>query len=201
MVRAIDCDGVLADFNTPFIALVKEQTGIELPAPSATYPNTWNYHRAAGVNAKQDAQLWAYIKESDFWETLPPTKDCAAAIARLRECRGEGDEIYFITSRPGKYAKHLTEFWLDAQGYECPTVLISSDKGPVCQGLEVDVFVDDKIDNCNEVADCCDDARVFLLDAPYNRDESRILFANITRITSLHDPRLYSLEVPNVVAA
>lgn len=199
MVRAWDVDGIIAKFNSAFINLIKEQTGIELPPESDTYPDTWSYHRAAGVTKEQDQVLWNHIMEGDFWETLDHYPEAPAALALIRECRSKGDHIYFVTSRPGQYAKHLTEFWLDNLGYECPTVLISSNKGPVCKGLGVEMFVDDKPENCIDVALSCSRAQVYLLDAPYNR---KVLYlpTNVTRITSILDPRLYS-EAPRAVAA
>lgn len=193
MVRAFDMDGVLADFDNAFRDLIKDQTGIELPVISSIYPDVWSYHFAAGVTQEQNDQLWKTIMEGDFWETLKPLPDCPAALAQLRERRGEGDSIYFVTSRPGRYAKHLTEFWLDAQGYECPTVIIANgawQKAAVCKGLEVGVFIDDKWDNCLAVSAALPSTtQVYLLDRPHNRQtlSSREL---VSRVGSVLDPRV-----------
>lgn len=197
MIRAFDLDEVLAEFNAPFCKLITDQTGIVLPPVGPAYPTVWDYHLAVGLTPAQVDNLWKHVKETDFYETVKPLPDAPAALAMIRTCRSNGDAVYFITSRPGDYAKHLTEFWLDALGYECPTVLIASKKGPVCQGLGVNLFVDDKPENCWEVAAACPKAQVFLLDAPYNRgtDATWCEHNNITRIHSILDPRIYAQEL------
>lgn len=189
MNRALDLDGLYSDFNTAYRQLIGEQTGKWLPEISNVYPTKWNYHEDAGLTKEELEGVWNTIKNTDFWETLKPYPEAASSLTLLRELRGEGDNIYFITSRPGKYAKHLTEFWLDAQGFECPTVLLSTQKGPVCVGLEIDIFVDDRPENCQDVmAFCGSSTKVFLLDRPYNREFDH---PRISRVMSLMDPRLY----------
>lgn len=195
MTRAYDLDGVICAFCSAYRELIVSECGLEIPPISETFPTIWRWDKAAGVTNRQNNALWKIIKEGDFWETLEPTSEGLAALARIREQRTQGDHVYFITSRPGKYAKHLSEFWLDAHGYECPTVLISSAKGPVCQGLEVEMFLDDKPENCLEVSLACPQAQIFLLDAPYNRntgiEESR---PNVTRVKSILDERIMGVQ-------
>lgn len=203
MVRGFDLDGVICAFHKAFHELIEQQTGIKVRPISDTYPDKWDYDREIGMSDAEFKAVWEHVAETDFWETLEPTVDGAKALALIREGRSEGDQVYFITSRPGTYAKHLTEFWLDAQGYECPTVLMANKKGPVCQGLGIELFVDDKPQNCWEVAAACPKAQVFLLDAPYNRgtDATWCEHGNITRIHSILDPRLYAQETALVAAA
>lgn len=193
MKRAWDIDGCLADFNNAFRNLTKTELGIELPEITNEYPKIWNWPTdpllPRPLTKAEYSHMWQVVGDGDFWETLGTYPETASCITLLRELRGEGDGIYFITSRPGKYAKHLTEFWLDAQGFECPTVLLSTQKGPVCVGLEIDIFVDDRPENCQDVlAFCGNSTQVFLLDRPYNREFDH---PRISRVMSLMDPRLY----------
>lgn len=167
-----DIDGCIADFNTAFMALIYKQTGIALPPVSLTYPDVWSYHRAGGVTKEQDHALWAEIKDSAFWATLPALAGAQATLALLQDMRYAGHHIYFITSRPGEYAKLLTEDWLVQHGFRNPTVLIANRKGPVALGLELDVFIDDKIENCIDVLEAGVD-HVFLVNRPYNSTFSR----------------------------
>lgn len=162
-------DGVLADFNSSFIALIKQQTGIELPPVGPNYPDVWAYHRAGGVTPAQDKLLWKHIKTSGFWDTLDALPSATEAIQRLDVLRYSGADVYFITSRPGNFAKYLTEGWLMRHGFRYPTVLICNSKGPVAAGLELDAFIDDKTENCLDVARARELCRVFLVDAPYNK--------------------------------
>lgn len=178
MIYGVDIDGVLADFNSGFISLIKEMTGKELPKVSSTYPAVWNYHRedSLGVNKvtnKEETAVWERIKAGGFWRSLDITKDGRDALSWLNMMRYEGHQIYFITSRPGVYAKYLTEDWLSQYGYRNPTVLVvQSDraKGQLAAGLGFDVFIDDKPNNCLEVA-VFSKAAVFLVNQPYNQGD------------------------------
>lgn len=169
MKIGIDIDGVLADFNTGYIDLIRRTTGIQLPPVSNVYPDVWHYERAAGVTKKQEHEVWEHIRNSEFWGQLFPLKGTLEVLDKLTQLRYEGHEIYFITSRVGKKVKFQTERWLSLYGMNNPTVLISDKKGPVAQGLELDVFIDDKPENCADVQLASPKTRVFLLDQPYNR--------------------------------
>lgn len=199
----LDIDGCLADFNTGFIALIKQMTGIQLPVVSSTYPDVWNYHRAGGVTKEQDAVLWAKIKFSSFWQDLPALPGTAAALRNLANWRTAGHEIYFITSRPGQLAKYQTEEWLKVIGFSIPTVLIADSeaaKGDLARGLNLDAFIDDKPENCAAVlnatryglhctpgenpivTDWAYPCAVYLFDAPYNQTYND---PHVTRVGSV----------------
>lgn len=168
MKIGVDIDGVLADFTKSFNALVRAEFGIELPYPAPT----WQWHREGGVTKQQDNQLWNIIKTTHFWATLVPMPGAIDAIARLDQLSHDGHDVYFITSRPGKLAKFHTEWWLKAYGMNFPTVLVTSDKGPVVKGLGLDIFIDDKPENNLEVLEAVGRSpkvHVFLVDAPYNQ--------------------------------
>lgn len=200
MKLGIDIDGVLADFNTSFIHLVKQQTGIQLPPVSDTYPDTWSYHRAGGVTEKQDNALWEFIKTSSFWGQLLPMKGALDALERLNSLSVDGHDIYFITARPGKLAKFFTDLWLQRHGMVFPTTLVTSNKGPVVVGLGLDIFVDDKPENNLEVLTHCELAKVrapwvYLVDAPYNKwatnaKDYGVRVASLMDVLELNFPKL-----------
>jgi uncharacterized HAD superfamily protein len=166
----IDVDGVLAAFNEAFIELIKHELNIELPPVSGTYPDVWSYHRRDGVSAKQDQQLWNVIKTTPFWSTLHAMAGAPDAVRRLNALANMGNDVYFITSRPGALAKYYTEFWLRGHGMMNPTVLIAIDKGPIAEALNLNVFIDDKIENIKEVLMCAPWVKCYIVDAPYNQD-------------------------------
>lgn len=87
----------------------------------------------------------------------------------LREARTRGHEIYFITHRFGLAAKLQTEEWLKEQGMTNPTVLIAEKKAQVVEGLQLDVFVDDKPSNVTSVQEANPFTRCYVLDRAYNR--------------------------------
>lgn len=199
-----DIDGVLADFNTPYIDLIRELTGKTLPRPSATYPDTWNYHYddKLGPNKltpSEAGRVWDHIKNSNFWVHLPPMDQTLRTLEKLRVMRLQGHEIYFLTSRPGADAKLFTEIWLKGYGMANPTVLIApSDysKGQICKALQADIFIDDKPNNCAEVALATVKVgtRIFLVDAPYNRIIEPELSTIIRDVVIRVDNALQALE-------
>jgi hypothetical protein len=173
----IDLDGVLADFTKSFNALTKAHLGIELP----DIATTWDYHRDNGVSKEQANRLWELVKSTPFYGTMLPLPGALEAIERLNVLNIQGNDIYFITSRPGPLAKFWTELWLRNHGMDYPTVLVSSDKGAVAKGLRLDVFVDDKPENNLDVINATGrscvipggglktNIRVYLPDHPYNQ--------------------------------
>ncbi len=191
----VDIDGVLADFNSSFVQVIKKLTGITVQLP----PKEWAYHRAAGVTAKEEQAIWAYIKNSsDFWYSLGTEPLCEETLQELVWRRIQGDDIYFITSRPGKCAKKQTEEWLVKEGYRLPTVLIADsalDKGRIAEGLALEVFIDDKPENCLAVNTAMNTitfngvnvqvgpnrTQVYVVDRPYNQELEHL---NIRRVPS-----------------
>lgn len=216
----LDLDGVLADFNTAFISLIKQQLDITLPPPDDTYPHVWAYHREGGVTKEQDTVLWEKIRNTDFWNRLMPYPETVTLLRYTNMMRWGGDGIYFITTRPGQNAKYHTEQWLDRWGAQQPTVLIAGDeaaKGQLAQGLKLDAFIDDKPENCFEVSKATRKTealginadvfsypcQTFLLDRPYNRSQAHRDLCEqhkVTRVYSvvdtLHDLSKEKSELP-----
>lgn len=199
MKRGYDLDGVLCDFNRGFCQLIREQTGRSLPTPSDSWPTTWNYHREYGVTFEEEAILWETIKRDDFWFRLYPLEEAASALATIDKQRMNGDQVYFITSRPGKMAKLYTEWWLRNHGIGQPTVIIAYEKGPLAKALDLDMFVDDKFENCRDVARDCPTCTVYLVDRAYNRDYT--LPAGVTRVASINEAMDLSNALLQQVAA
>jgi 5'(3')-deoxyribonucleotidase len=178
MTIGIDIDGVLADFVSGYSELVRKDLDIQLPPVSNTYPPVWDFDYAAGVTIAQRMELFAKVANTEFWGKLNPMKEALYVLDQLTRLRFEGHHIYFITDRSGARAKFLTERWLSLHGMNNPTVLLSSDKGPVAKGLKLDVYIDDRPKNVEEVKRSSPDTRVYVLDAPYNRE-----FNDVVKLT------------------
>lgn len=194
MKLGIDVDGVLADFHSHHIPLIERITGIKLPPVSDTYPDVWDYHIAGGVTKAQEKLIWAEIKSTQMWASLNPLPGAIEALSRLNALRYTGVESYFITSRSGRMAKFYTEMWLNFHGMSSPTVLISSDKGPVVSGLALDVFVDDRPENIQEVAYQAPTTNLYLVDQPWNRDFESKQGTRFERVRSLGE--VLDREIP-----
>ena len=157
----IDIDGCLADFCGGFTKLLKAQRDLPI-----TY-DVWDWDKKAGYTKEERDKAWHQIHTTDFWFELEPLDGALDALDKL-ESMSENNDIYFITHRSGKQAKQQTEDWLFQYGITTPTVLISGlDKTPLIESLELDFYVDDKLDNIVRAKDTRAD--LYLVDAPYNK--------------------------------
>lgn len=165
----VDCDGVLADFNSAFIQTVIDVTDRDLfPVRPFDIP-TWNYPEHYGYTAAEVSKVWEDIKsDPNFWGYLNAYPQTAAVLAMLKEVEESGAELYFITARPGIVAKAQTEDWLYEQGFYHPTVLISSAKGLCARALNLTHYIDDRWENVVDVRTYNPTTKVFLLTQPWN---------------------------------
>lgn len=188
----IDCDGVLANFNRSYAHVLYHVTDKWLfpwtptQEPGDEHITVWDWDLHYGYSKIEVSTTWNYINDRpDFWSTLDELPDCKV----LRDLMPElaiNHEVYFITARPGPTTKWQTEDWLIRHLDVCftPTVLITKEKGPVARALELDVFVDDKLQNVQDVRYWNgDDTHAYLLDRAYNQTP----YDTATRVNSLTD--------------
>lgn len=166
----IDVDGVLADFNSAYIARCIEVTGVDLFPPRPFDIWTWNYPESYGYTKAQVSAVWESIKQDElFWVSLEPYPG-AVEFGWTLQAMSEED-LYFITSRPGVNAKVQTEAWLMAVlDIEHPTVLISSEKGLCAKALNLTHYVDDRTENLQSVRAESPDTITFRLVQTWNAD-------------------------------
>lgn len=184
-ILGIDVDGVLADFNSTFIDRIIAVTGKDLFPPRPFDIPVWDYPEHYKYTKAETSAVWESIKSDDhFWETLPAYPDTEQTLTRLSGLDDNGYDIYFITSRPGKDAKHQTEAWLRHHGFLArPTVLLSGAKGLCAEALTLDKYIDDRWENCVD-AQRFTGCETFLLTRPWNI-QHRCVEGNINRITTL----------------
>lgn len=169
---AFDMDGVLADLNA---ALAREATrlfpGVDLtrsPAADASVaPEPADPSAPGGDPAeatppslhltnRQERALWDTVKGiANFWETLDETEP--GIVTRLAEtARQRQWEVIFLTSRPrsvGDIVQVQSQRWLERQGFPLPALyVVSTSRGRIAQALELDVVVDDRPENCLDIA-------------------------------------------------
>ena len=183
MIVGVDVDGILADFNEGYVKLLGSiAPDVKFPPLGDTYPDTWNYHLAAGVSKEQNKQSWDYIKNSEtFWFDLNPYHNTVSFLVWLKGFSRRHD-VYFITNRMGGNAKFQTERWLHKAGFGEPTVLLSATKALACNAVEIDYYVDDKNENVRDVAQNAPKTKCYMLQRPWNEQIN-----NVPRIESLHD--------------
>lgn len=178
-----DIDGCLANFNHAYGDLMIKLTGRDnLPKRWKTdpdFPEVWDWDVKYGY--KEDLKgIWDFIKDpkNEFWVNLPFLTD-TKVLSKIYKLPVYGHDVYFITNRPGNGAKTQTEAWLDYNGLALnPTVLIAENKPPIIKSLNLDFYVDDRLQTMIDLENFyyksgidTKDKHFYLLDAPYNRTE------------------------------
>jgi uncharacterized HAD superfamily protein len=190
----VDVDGVLADFNQAYVRRTISVTGKDLfPGKYGEFEiTTWNYPESYGYTHAEVSAVWRDIKaDGYFWQGLGYYDTTHRDIQELAFAhQTHGDDVYFITARPGVLAKLQTETWLTtrkkmATHQSLPaTVLISSKKGLAAQTLDLDVYVDDRWENCLEVAQT--KTKTYLFNRGWNLEYDAAQYG-IIRVQSVAD--------------
>jgi hypothetical protein len=166
-----DLDGVVADLNS---ALVREARRlfpeVEIhsgppvvdasPAPEAADQVDRDLAEVSpsslSLTSRQERLLWGEVKQiQNFWETLDETEPgIIARLAELADARRW--EVIFLTSRPasaGEIVQVQSQRWLRKRGFEMPSLfVVSTSRGKIASALELDVVVDDRPENCLDIA-------------------------------------------------
>lgn len=171
---AFDLDGVLADLHGAFA-----QTALRLfpeldtaavgspdvgasPPDAATEPAPESSLSSLAplteipLTPRQSDAVWRSLAGIDnFWETL--TEIESGMIRRLAMLADERRwEMLFVTSRPysaGRTVQRQSQRWLQQLGFPLPSVyVVHGSRGLIARALEIDVVVDDRPENCLDVA-------------------------------------------------
>ena len=175
---AFDLDGVLADMESELARQAKKLFG-DAPArrqsravtASPEENDSPGYDAASEsgdptaesrpplvrlkLSTPQQRKLWRHVEGiENFWETLqeiePGTVAQLADMALARKW-----EVIFLTKRPqtaGRTAQLQTQRWLQARGFELPSVfVVQGSRGRIAASLDLSIVVDDRIENCLDV--------------------------------------------------
>jgi hypothetical protein len=164
-----DMDGVLADLNQ---ALVREALRLfpdnQEPKAAPRTPAADAFPAAPGGDAsettppslalttRQERDLWDAVRSTpNFWENLDETEP--GIVARLAATATERRwDVIFLTSRPssaGDPVQVQSQRWLQRLGFPLPALyVVSTSRGRIAHALELDVVVDDRPENCLDVA-------------------------------------------------
>jgi hypothetical protein len=164
---AFDMDGTVADM---YSVLRRETARLFGPAPqpgeagspgpvagdASTPAAPGPALDALHLTARQQVQLWDHVKQlENFWMTLPEVEP--GIIARIASVARERRwDVLFITTRPssaGDTTQLQTQRWLARHGFELPSVfVVQRSRGRLADALQLDAVVDDRPDNCLDVA-------------------------------------------------
>ena len=170
---AFDLDGVLADLHGAFAeaahrlfpeldvaSIGSPEIGSSPPdAESTTAPKSSvpiSRTNNVPLTSRQTDAVWRALAEvPDFWETLREIEP--GMIRRLAELSEERRwEMLFVTSRPrskGRTVQRQSQRWLQDHGFLMPSVyVVHGSRGQIAKALQIDVVVDDRPENCLDVA-------------------------------------------------
>jgi uncharacterized HAD superfamily protein len=131
----------------------KEQTPPPKPEDDAT---TTLALQELHLTVRQQSQLWDHVKQiENFWTTLPELEP--GIISRIAKAANDRRwELIFITTRPstqGELVQLQSQRWLEAHGFQYPSVfVVQRSRGKIADALHLDAFVDDRPENCLDIA-------------------------------------------------
>jgi len=108
------------------------------------------------LTSRQQRLLWDRVASiEDFWCSLPEQEP--GIISRIfATARRRRWEVLFITTRPpsaGAITQLQTQRWLEAHGFLLPSVfVVQRSRGKLADALQLDAVVDDRPQNCLDVA-------------------------------------------------
>jgi uncharacterized HAD superfamily protein len=169
MTLGLDIDGVLADFITPFLQRLQERAGgAPIDPASITDPNFMHHPFLTQEIIFQCMESTSY--DPEFWRALDPL--LSPEQWQALEDISRNHELMFITHRWVRDTydiKQVTCDWLRRHGVSDPVVHFTQEKKSVLvQKLNIELFVDDRHENCEDVATQTD-AVVFMPHRPYNQ--------------------------------
>lgn len=161
----VDVDDVLANFIKKFRHMAHLKFGVD----ESIVPCDWKFSNFK-LKPEQFSELWKEVADTNnFWIDLEPKEGCELMAKAEKK-----HDIFFISSRvasKGLSVKDQTGWWLaSALSVHFPTVIITSEKGPLAAALKLEAFIDDRDKNCIEIAQAVPNCKVFLKDAGHNKN-------------------------------
>jgi deoxypyrimidine-specific 5' nucleotidase type C protein (NT5C) len=154
MLIGLDVDGVVADFLGPFLRFIERRIGCAPIAPETIIDLSYKDHPII-TEAVLEQCLAALADEPDFFDRLVPLLE--PSEWRALDTLSRNGRLVFITHRQaseGRDVQRLTCAWLLRHGVSNPVVHCTADyKSKIVENLGVEIFVDDRPENCLDVAE------------------------------------------------
>ncbi|MBA3268901.1 MAG: hypothetical protein H0T71_00180 [Acidobacteria bacterium] len=162
---AFDLDGTIADMHTVLRARAEQLFGLtELsqaparpdPDPDQDEAESTKVTADMHLTPRQQAQLWEHVRTvENFWTGLAEMEP--GIVARIAETAASRRwDVIFLTTRPlvaGETTQIQSQRWLQAHGFPLPSVfVVQRSRGKIAHALELDAVVDDRPENCLDVA-------------------------------------------------
>lgn len=162
---AIDLDGTVADLSRAMHDLARkkfrklqdvEPVDAGPAAPDGAVLPERPRLSGLGLTPYELERLWTHVlKIRNFWTTLPETDD--GVVSHIQQLADERRwDVLFITTRPtaaGRPTQVQSQEWLAAKGFRHPSVyVVKGSRGRVAAALDLDAVIDDRPENCLDVA-------------------------------------------------
>lgn len=181
-----DMDGVITNFSTAYTELLHR---LDSKIPIINNQRDildWTFNKFLPISREVESKAWDIIRSDDyFWVSLKPLIDLSELIDFITLHKNKID-FYFITSRPNSKnttATYQTTQWLKFYGVEDPIVIETSQKGLAASLLRLSYYIDDKVENCEDVLQYVPGCKVYSPDYPYNMYNSK----KVVRVSSVID--------------
>jgi len=132
------------------------EAGAEVSADAVAAAAKAAENKRRPLTSREYSYLWSHVRKiENFWETLKEVEP--GGLSRFSElARGHNWEVIFITQRPpsaGDTAQRQSVRWLAANGFDLPSVYVmNGNRGILANTLRLDAFVDDRAENCIDIA-------------------------------------------------
>lgn len=163
---AIDLDGTVADLSRAMHDIARkkfrklQEADVTEPPPPDDVDGALPAERPTladlDLSPSDLDRLWTHVlKIRNFWTTLDEIED--GIVARIQRLADERRwEVLFITTRPlaaGAPTQVQSQEWLVSKGFRHPSVyVVKGSRGKVAAALDLDAVVDDRPENCLDVA-------------------------------------------------
>ena len=157
---AIDLDGTIADLSAAMHTAAKRKRlsdeDVAQDEGGASDLQERPALRDLSLSPYELDRLWARVlKVKNFWTTLREMEP--GIVKRIADLATERRwDVIFITTRPtaaGATTQVQSQKWLAGLGYEHPSVfVVRGSRGRVAAALQLDAVVDDRPENCLDVA-------------------------------------------------
>ena len=177
MIIGIDIDDTITDLSDIFLkyaTLYNKENEIDFKIDKTQ----WDIDKAFGWN-NDDFMKFSKKYLEILLNEAKPKKGCVDVINKLRE---DGNKIVIITARNSEELidpYDFTKNWLELNNIGFDKLVVNSNKKEEdCINNKIDVFIDDRLENCEKVYEKLH-IPVFLFDSVYNTNDKNSLIERV----------------------